>query len=95
MQNELNYNKLETLYFRLVYKLCESMAETLISKYNFEFTPDDVPFVKKMLKIHKAMVNHEKVQKQINKDGVQISNSIIDIIELFNMFMKTQKLPAD
>ena len=58
MQNE------NTFYLRLIYKLCECMAETLISKYNYEFTPDDVPFVKKLLKIHKAMVKHENWQKQ-------------------------------
>ena len=39
------------MYFKLIYRLCESMAETLILKYNFEFTLDDLPFVKKLIKI--------------------------------------------
>ena len=50
-----------------------------------------MPFVKKLLKIHKTMVKIER-KKPI---GIAISNSILDIIELFSMFLKTQKQSID
>ena len=64
------------------------MSVTLIEKFNNQFTLQDIPFMKKIVKIKRTMKKLENFRFNMPQETI-ISNSFEEISDLFSDYFKT------
>ena len=81
----------ESFYNKLIFKLCQLMQDTLIEKFNYQFTLTDIPFMKKVVKIKRTMQKLETYRYNMPREAI-ISNSFEEIANLFSEYFKQEQL---
>ena len=78
----------EKFYNRLVFKFCQLMQDTLITKFNNEYSLTDIPFMKKIIKINRTMAKLEETRFNQPPEAF-LSNSFAEMANLFSEYGKS------